>query len=599
MGYNLGIDFGTSTVKVALRQGNEIPFALPIGNKGDMFMPSVVAYRRTKNDMAQPMAIGEDAMEVPETDDTHVVSESKRCLTASQFLGKLPQERYPWWDSDNRCVRLWSARFSPHDVVLTILNEALERAVRLIRESGLGIDVDKFTIRGLPTRLGCSVTADLQTRRILSEVARRSGFPEFKVNDLWEEPILALLSYAHLEQVVPGETIVVYDLGGGTFDTAVVKVHEESGSGAPALTVFSADGEPFCGGADIDEALFEHLILRLAEEYRGFKGEERLQILSLMSPDEKQKLRNRAREAKETLSEAEETTITLPSGFLGEAEGMLTVGRNELETIVKKTRLVDKTLNCVLRAWRRARMLLRNPGEAVGTFYLEYDSSSGKIDGSVLNLRHQDLKKNVNRVLIVGGATRMPLIRQCLASLWDTHKLISEDVVKPVEASSIGAAWQQEEVRAIVDRLPFSVILCYDASELELYPAFTPTVSYKTLTASPSINPFRSAPFTLPSSCREVVIVLRNTDGDIIEKHPLSNIPRGRCLLEIDAFGRCVIKTDLGTPIEQLPNPFQHPLQKELWERVEEERQKKEEEKREQIDRYLKRLPGEDLYEVG
>lgn len=63
----------------------------------------------------------------------------------------------------------------------------------------------------------------------------------------------------------------------------------------------------------------------------------------------------------------------------------------------------------------------------------------------------------------------MPLIRQELASLWGAEKLISENIVKPVEAASIGAAWQQEEIGAILDKLPFSIVLCSDAGEEELY----------------------------------------------------------------------------------------------------------------------------------
>ena len=266
MGYSLGIDFGTSTTKVALRRGSEIPQPLPIGKGGEFFMPSAVAYGRTKNDMAETIAIGEDATVVPETEDTHAVNEVKRCLAAADSSTRLPQERYPWWNHEDGCIELWSSRFSPHDVVLTILNEALERAVRLARELGFGADVDRFSIRGLPTRLGASVTASLETRKVLAEVARRLGFPNFRVENLCEEPILACLSYVHLEpEIIPGETILIYDLGGGTFDTAIVKVHEDTARDIPSLTVFAADGEPFLGGVDIDEALFQHLAHRIAE----------------------------------------------------------------------------------------------------------------------------------------------------------------------------------------------------------------------------------------------------------------------------------------------------------------------------------------------
>jgi molecular chaperone DnaK (HSP70) len=434
------------------------------------------------------------------------------------------------------------------------------------------------------------VTAELQTRKMLSEVARRLGFPEFKVSNLCEEPVLASLLYVHIQEIAPEETILIYDLGGGTFDTAVIKVHKESTIRRPVLTVFASDGEAFCGGADIDEALFKHLVTKLAEEHLGFKSKESMEILQLMSPSEKQILRNYARDAKERLSEREEITIELPPAFLGEPQIILSVTRAELEGVVSRIELVDETLECVLRAWRRARMLLRKEGEPVGNFYLRYDPSSGCVDRSVLQLGHEDLRESVRRVLVVGGASKMPFIRQRLTSLWGAEKLVPEDVIPSVEAASQGAAWQEDEIGAIVDRLPFSIILRWDGGEHELYRAFTPIVSYEILTTSPKITPFTSNSLSLPSSCKEAVIVLRNAEEEPMCTYPLSEVPRGKSHLEIDMFGHCMLKNDLGTTIE-FSNPSQHPIQRKALERLKEEERDREEERRQRSHEMLHRPP--------
>lgn len=173
-----------------------------------------------------------------------------------------------------------------------------------------------------------------------------------------------------------------------------------------------------------------------------------------------------------------------------------------------------------------------------------------------------------------------------------------EEVVKPIEACSIGAAWQQESVSTIVDRLPFSITMRWESGESNLYRAFTPTVAYKTLKATPLINPFKSGLLSLPSGCKEISVVHETPDGETEVVQVLRNLPPGSYVLEIDLFGRCIIRDGLGTPHE-VPNPSQHPTQKALWALVEEERQREEEEDKKRTIRYATHLPGEDLHEVG
>jgi molecular chaperone DnaK len=569
--YSLGIDFGTSTTKVALRRGNEIPEPLPIGQNGDYSMPSVVAYRRTAYGVAEPV-VGEDAAVIPDSDEVCVIREIKRCLAAAGDPGhQLDPASNAWWNGAARCAEFAGCRFLPEDVILHILIEALHRGIQKARDRGLATDIDEFTVRGLPTRFGCPVSASLDMRQVLAEVARRLGFSEFGVTDLREEPILAALSYAHLEQAESGDVVLVYDLGGGSFDTALIQVDRPRG--APLkLTVLAVDGEPFCGGADIDMAFSKHVALRYLDQ-DGTDGDE---YLTLLTRSERQNIHTQATLAKETLSVLDTTPIVFSPGTLGPSAVQVDVHRHELETVVQRIRLVESTLDCVLRAWRRARMVLRFPGEAVGDYYLREDAATGILDKPILKLSHNDLCAHVQQVLLVGGTTRMPLIRRQIAGLWGESKLIRGDVVRPLEAVATGAAWQDEEISSIVDRLPFSIVLVSDRQETELYRAFTPTVVYQTRTAPPRIIPFRSHSADIPTGSKGVKIVVREPDGHVIHTRELTGITQSSYFIEIDSYGQITLRTNQ-VVLGSVPNPVQHQLQREAWAKRQASRQQLEE----------------------
>lgn len=581
MGYQLGIDFGTSTTKIALRAGAAIPIPLPIGSDGAYSMPSVVAYRRTKLDKAELYSVGEDAVASTRLENVTVVSEIKRCLLASATATHPDPAVTPWWDAEARCVRLWADTWGPEDVIRSILAEALDRAVHRARELGYGKDIDGFTVRGVRARFGCPVTADLAARKVLAEVARRLGFQGVKVNDIYEEPVLASLAYVHLDvEFEPGERILVYDLGGGSFDTSVVQVDRGGRRGNAALTVFATDGEPFCGGSDIDRSFGDHLLHRVAVEYLGFDQTEGIEALrGSLSPGDfgrlTQLLRIRAREAKEILSSTDAAAITLPPEILG--PGVLSVTRRELEEATKSSHVFERTSACVLRGWRRARMLLRNAAETANGFYLDVNPTTGALSGPVLKLGHEDIMSNITRVLVVGGATKMPLIRRQLEALWGPEKLLPEIVIEPVDAAAMGGAWQQEEVGTIVDRLPFSIVMRTSLGDQVLYSAYAPTVRYYTLGLDQRVVPFRSEPLRLPDGNGPVAIELQAPDGQVVWSHAVAQPLSAGCFLEIDGYGYCSLRTR-SKRILDLPNPAQHRLQRELWERSEADRKQREEE---------------------
>jgi len=406
-------------------------------------------------------------------------------------------------------------------------------------------------------------------RQVLAEVARRLGFADFKVSALREEPVLASLAYAHLENVEHGGIILVYDLGGGSFDTAVVQMHRPV-RGPLQLTVLAADGEPFCGGVDIDEAFFEHMTTLLAQQ--NFQPRHRgTAVLKPLSPRQEQAIRNRAQIAKESLSTQNEALVVFPPRTLDASAIELRVSRQNLEATIQETKLLDKTLECVLRAWRRARMLLRLPGESIGDYYLRRDPTSGILAGSVLKLGHADLRANVQRVLLVGGTTRTPFFRQHISALWGADKLIPESVVQPMEAAAVGAAWQDEDVSTIVDRLPFSIALRWNGGNAEQYRAFAPTVQYRTLTANPQVYPYRGRPADIPPNCDHATVELRDPGGHILEQSSIRGTLLSGCFIEIDSYGTIGLNR-AHERLAQIPNPVQHQLQRDAWERLEAER---------------------------
>jgi len=599
MSYTLGIDFGTSTTKVSLRRGKGIPQEIIIG-KAEKYMPSVASYRvNTRTGSLEKVAVGEDA-DNEDREDVVVVREIKRVFAYEELARVLPIERYPWWNSDAKRVQIGNWQIKPHDVVLDILREALDRALRWAYDNGV-TDIGEFDIRGTPMQLGCSVTANLEIRQTLSDIARSLGFRNFRIGDVTEEPILASLSLinpqATAEEIRPGQIVLVYDLGGGTFDTAVVRVEEVDDEGYPVLTVFAADGEPLFGGSDIENGIFDHMMDQLALT----SGETAVAIRASLSQSQVQQLRSLARHMKEELSKVNEVKVSWPLVFPDRYKVDLTINRSVLAEIIRKKGLVEATLDCVLRTWRRARMFIRKLGEDVGSFYLRCDTATGEISGHVLKLGHTDLTEMVDKILVVGGTTLMPVIWDQLKECWGEHKLVSHNIVDPVVACATGAAWQADRrgktFRAIVDRLPYSITLRPEGAEsVVAYKAFDKTVSFYPLKGK--LSPFKAGSFHLSSPSRKVIVDYVAPDGKTIKSLTLDSVLPITYSLEIDLIGRINLVGATGER-RTLPNLVHHPLQKTQLKALEKAEKKKKDEDMRRTREQLFKLPGEDLHEVG
>jgi molecular chaperone DnaK len=203
----------------------------------------------------------------------------------------------------------------------------------------------------------------------------------FTVERIVSEPTAAALAYG-LDRLQDRSRIAVYDLGGGTFDLSILQLDQG------VFQVLSTHGDTRLGGDDLDEAIAS-LIARKA----GFEPETRHAEI---------RLRETARAVKETLSTQEETAIRLP--FLEEERNLeLTLTRPEIEAVCAP--IIRRTQMHCLRA-------LQDAGIAA---------------------------TDLNAVILVGGATRMPLVRRFAAEIFGKEPNLSQH---PDEAVALGAILQ-------------------------------------------------------------------------------------------------------------------------------------------------------------
>ncbi len=383
----IGIDLGTTHSLVATIQSG-LPRVLA-DEQGRVLLPSVVHYADDGG-----VIVGEAAKQMASQDPLNTLVSIKRFMgrgkEALQQLGdQLPYELV---QQDNGITSFHTAAGdkTPVEVSAEILKSLRQRA-----EAALGGEVTGAVIT-VPAYF------DEAQRQATKDAATIAGL---KVLRLLNEPTAAAVAYG-LDQEHEG-VHAIYDLGGGTFDISILRLHQG------VFEVLATGGNSALGGDDFDLVLAQWIMAQAG----------------ITSPDAEvqRRLLQTARRVKEALSERESVQLSLAAGTGGApADWQATLTRTELEDLMAP--LVDETL----KACRRA---LRDAG-----------------------LKPADLAE----VVLVGGSTRVPLVRQRVSEFFGRPALAHLD---PDQVVAIGAAVQ---ANILVGNKPDSEVLLLDVIPLSL-----------------------------------------------------------------------------------------------------------------------------------
>jgi len=358
----IGIDLGTTNSLVATVRGGR-PGALP-DETGAVMLPSVVHYSADREPV---VGVAAEALAARYPADT--------LKSVKRFMGRgyrdadrdARRARYQLAGEEEGLVRFVTAagELSPVEVSADILRALRRRAI-----ATLGGEIDGAVIT-VPAYF------DEAQRQATKNAATLAGL---KVLRLMNEPTAAAVAYG-LDTAEQG-VIAVYDLGGGTFDISILRLHEG------VFEVLATGGDAALGGDDMDAALADWLL-----EQAGSPS---------LSAGDYRRLQAEARRAKEQLSEDESVVVELDSVL--PAGDAVTVSRETFEGLVLP--LVKRTL----RACRRC-------------------------------LRDAELDVGVDNIVMVGGATRVPLVREAVADFFGRQPLVDID---PDEVVALGAAIQAD-----------------------------------------------------------------------------------------------------------------------------------------------------------
>ena len=360
----IGIDLGTTNSCAAVLEAGA-PKVIP-NPEGSRTTPSVVAFKKGER------IVGESAKRQALTNPNTVISIKRKMGTSEK-------------------VELEGKKYTPEEISAMILSYIKDYC-----ESYLGEKVDKAVIT-VPAYFN-----DAQ-RQATKNAGKIAGL---EVERIINEPTAAALSYG-LEKD-EGQTILVYDLGGGTFDVSILEL------GDGVFEVKSTNGNNHLGGDDFDERIIEYLVKEFKKENNVDLSEDKMAM---------QRLKEVAEKAKKDLSGMVSTQVSAP--FIAKDEDGeplhldMTLTRAKFEDLISD--LVESTLEPVKKAIKDAKIS----------------------------------KKDIDKVILVGGSTRVPLVYDTITK--ELGKEPSREV-NPDEVVAMGAAIQggvlTGDVNDIVDNQP-------------------------------------------------------------------------------------------------------------------------------------------------
>ena len=368
----IGIDLGTTNSVVAVMEGKEVK-VIP-NAEGNRLTPSVVAF----TDKGETV-VGEPARRQAVTNPTRTVYSIKRFMGRRHNEVATEEKMVPYkvvgGPEDYVKVGVGDHQYTPPEISAFTLRKLKEAA-----EAYLGHKVNKAVIT-VPAYFN-----DAQ-RQATKDAGQIAGL---EVARIINEPTAASLAYGLDKK--KNEKIVVFDLGGGTFDVSVLEVADG------VFRVISTNGDTHLGGDDFDQCLINYV----ADEFKKQYGIDlRKDTMAL------QRLQEACEKAKKELSSAQSTDLNLPF-ITADASGpkhlQMTITRAKLEQLIDH--LIERCRGPVQQAMKDAHLSPRD----------------------------------INEVVLVGGSTRVPKVQQVVKDMFDGKE--PHKGVNPDEVVAVGAAIQ-------------------------------------------------------------------------------------------------------------------------------------------------------------
>lgn len=463
----IGIDLGTTNSCVAVMEGSE---PIVIANaEGNRTTPSVVAFKNGER------IVGETAKRQAITNADNTVSSVKR------------------WMGTNHKETLEGKDYTPQEVSAMILQKLKADA-----EAYLGQPVTQAVIT-VPAYFNDS------QRQATKDAGRIAGLEVLRIVN---EPTAAALAYG-LEKN-DDQTILVYDLGGGTFDVSILELSEGF------FEVKATSGDNKLGGDDFDQVVMDYLVAEFKKENGIDLAQDRMAM---------QRLKDAAEKAKKDLSGVVTTTISLPF-ITADASGP-----KHMEINLSRAKFEEISAGLVERTMGPTRQALSDAGLS---------------------------PNQINRVLLVGGSTRIPAVQEAIKKFigQDPHKGVNPD-----EVVALGAAVQAGVLTGDVKD-----VVLLDVTPLSLGIETLGGVFTKLIDRNTTIPTSKSQVFSTAADNQTAVDihVLQGerqmaTDNKTLGRFQLNDIPpapRGvpqvEVSFDIDANGIVNVRAkDLGTGKEQ------------------------------------------------
>lgn len=575
----VGIDFGTTNVRISTWNPDDqdagSPQPVEIGRPGGNTMPVVVALQRQSDDSVS-MVVGEEADTMEDGPDTVVIRNIKWwALSGDSYVKwRLKASNTEWptrWNPESNYVEEWGhqIRFQTKYLIAAILREAVSRA-----------DLPP----AFEWRAGCPVHAGYEYRQMLCEILKELAGGEGRVDWVVDEPILFFVAALNNDPdgvlKRPG-SYLVYDLGGGSFDCALVEMDNQENN--QAIVVSGADGHPLLGGSNIDQALARRL------NYDG-----PMNLLRL---------------AKEQVT---------PDNPVGRINDNLSLRWSDVEAVLRENKFLRLSL-MALRDSYVSSVAFSSLGESdddqPGSMVLSPPSKDTGEVRFAWQLTYDEMGQDLDGLLLYGGPTLSPYFPPNLSKwfpddensrqkVWGAKDLIKIVPDPEITGVSIGACYypSRENFHEVPSRLPYRVVLqrvagnAEDKVEYQPHQHFVDTFQPAENFTSRWLSQERENPQEYElviSDSNDVELARHFVDGYLEEgkRQPATSLR-----LIIDRLGPvCVEKKSEGVGLSWTKKfevvetpPWQNEAQRAALRRRQERKRQSEEARREQSQRQLR-----------